>query len=152
MECPSCGKTAPAGAAECPACGVVFAKWEKREKDRDEERKREEAAALAALESPAAAPADPWVGRGIAAAIAAAWMIAFGLYFRHRYARRPPAFTSPTGEFVEFRDPKTGETRRMPVLRMQGVPQPPAAPQAAPPQSDSEPEPAVRGPLPVPGR
>lgn len=30
MKCPSCGVESAEGAAECPACGLIFAKWQKK--------------------------------------------------------------------------------------------------------------------------
>lgn len=31
MDCPSCHAQAPDGAEDCPACGIIFAKWRARE-------------------------------------------------------------------------------------------------------------------------
>jgi hypothetical protein len=69
MKCPHCGVLGPAGAAECPACGVIFAKFKKK------------------LETglvPASVPSvfNPWKGRAIAAALVALEVVGFGLYYR----------------------------------------------------------------------
>lgn len=143
MRCPSCGRPASQGAEECAACGIVFAKWKKREDGRAEDRRRAEAAALAALEAPSARAGlfDPWLGRGIAGAVVAAWLIGFGLYFHHRYGRRPPP-GDPTGDYAVMRDQNTGDMRRRPIYRRPGVPVPPrpatqlveTAPSEPPPQ------------------
>ncbi|MBI2387663.1 MAG: zinc ribbon domain-containing protein [Elusimicrobia bacterium] len=74
MKCPNCGVEAPAGATDCPACGVIFAKFKKK---------------LESLPVPEPARFDPWVGRAIAAAIVAIWMIAFGLYYRRAVSEMP---------------------------------------------------------------
>ncbi len=67
MKCPNCGVQAPAGATECPGCGVIFAKFKRK---------------LENLE-PSSVPAiNPWIGRGLAAALLLAWIIAFTLYYR----------------------------------------------------------------------
>ena len=71
MKCPACAAACGDGAAECPACGLIFAKW------------REQL--LKALEPPTPARArNPWVGRAIAAVIAAAWTLGLALYCRRR--------------------------------------------------------------------
>src|SRR5271170_2936397 len=50
MECPNCRAAAPDGAADCPACGLIFAKWAERSA---RERAERLAAAAALLNSPA---------------------------------------------------------------------------------------------------
>ena len=80
MKCPSCAAQSKDAAAECPACGLVFARAEKE--------KRETAAAIAALESPPAPPPDNrWPVRVAAACVAAAWVLGLALYVRFHPAR-----------------------------------------------------------------
>jgi hypothetical protein len=86
MKCPSCAARADDGAAECPACGLVFAKW----RARAEKEKKEAALALAALESPTPPPPDLWVVRTVAAAVVAAWVLGLGLYV-HFHPAKPHA-------------------------------------------------------------
>lgn len=74
MKCPNCGVEAPAGAAECPACGVIFAKFKKK---------------LENLPAPSPVPYNPWLGRGLAAAIVLIWMLAFGWYYRRAVSEMP---------------------------------------------------------------
>jgi hypothetical protein len=120
MKCPSCSAKAPPEATECPSCGVVFAKWKKR-RERDEEIAREEKArAIAVLEAgvPPAPDIDPRWGRGISGGIVLVWMVAFGLYYRHHYAHHHGPKSTPTGEFAQMRDPKTGDIVTLPVRRI----------------------------------
>jgi hypothetical protein len=80
MKCPSCGAASADGAAECPACGLIFAKW--REKS------------LKALELPPPSPPAPdrWIGRAIAAVIVILWLGGFGYYvYRHTLKRTTAA-------------------------------------------------------------
>ncbi|MCR4295357.1 MAG: hypothetical protein NUW21_07460 [Elusimicrobia bacterium] len=68
MKCPNCGVDAPAGAADCAACGVIFAKFKKK------------------LESLPVTPRSrfqPWMGRALAVLVVLAWMLGFALYY-HR--------------------------------------------------------------------
>ena len=67
MKCPNCAVEYAAGAAECAACGVIFAKFKK---------KLEAASALVPSKF------NPWIGRAIAAALVAVWFVGFGLYYR----------------------------------------------------------------------
>jgi hypothetical protein len=80
MKCPNCSVEAPAGAAECASCGLVFAKLRKK---------------IEELEAPRPAAYNPWIGRAIAAAVVALWILGFGLYYRRAVAKarasRPPA-------------------------------------------------------------
>ena len=70
MKCPNC-TTDSGDAAECPACGLIFAKW------------REQI--FKALESPTPARVrNPWVSRAIAAVVVAAWMLGLAIYYRRR--------------------------------------------------------------------
>ncbi len=121
MKCPSCSAKVPEGEPGCPSCGIVFAKWKERQAKAAEKSAEEKAKALAALEAPAAAgePFDPWRGRGIAAAVVLAWMIGFGLYFRHHYGTAQAPKGNPTGEFAQMRDPQTGELVMLPVRRLE---------------------------------
>lgn len=125
MNCPSCAKPVADGATDCPACGIVFAKWEQRRARELEAAREEKSRALAALEAgAAAAPAvDPRMGRAIAAVIVTVWMAAVGLYLRSlATTRRKPPMGVPTGEFAEMRDPKTGEIVKLPVRRLDPAP------------------------------
>ena len=72
MTCPNCAAPAPAGAAECPNCGAIYAKFAKK------------------LESRAGSPPavlNPWKGRAVAIALLMLWMAALGLYYRQVVAR-----------------------------------------------------------------
>lgn len=81
MKCPNCGAPSEGAAAECPQCGLVFAKW----RERQEKEKREAAEALKALESPPPPPkTSPWIGRLIAAVIVTWWMLGLAIYYVHR--------------------------------------------------------------------
>ena len=72
MKCPNCGVEASAGAAECSACGVIFAKFQKK-------------LDLDAKPTPSKA-INPWIGRAVAAALVAIWFVGFGIYYRARVA------------------------------------------------------------------
>ncbi|HXT01476.1 MAG TPA: zinc ribbon domain-containing protein [Elusimicrobiota bacterium] len=86
MKCPSCGAPSADGAAECPQCGLVFAKW----RERQEREKREAAEALKSLDAPPAPkpPVNPWIGRIAAAVIVVWWMLGLAIYYLHRLRRR----------------------------------------------------------------
>ena len=77
MKCPICAAPCGDDAGECPACGLIFAKW----RERQEKEKRE------ALESSLAPVRSPWIGRGIAAAMVASWLLALCFYMI-RHARK----------------------------------------------------------------
>ena len=128
MKCPSCGASAGDDAAECPACGLIFAKW----REREAKEKREALEALEGLKPAPAAPVpNPWTARGAAGAVVLVWIAGFALYvYRHAHKKRAPLGVD-TGTFVEMRDPKTGDMRRMPIRRL-GVP-------AGPPTVPTEP-------------
>jgi hypothetical protein len=129
MKCPSCGAQAGDGAAECPSCGLIFAKW----LERQEKEKREAVEALKRLEAPPAGapPRNPWIGRGIAGAVVAVWLAGLVLFAVHHRRRAKPQIGEDTGAFVLMRDSKTGDMRRLPIRRL-GVPSgPPTAPPAA---------------------
>ncbi len=80
MKCPHCAAAASDDAADCPACGLVFAKG----RERQEKEKAEAAAALAALESPKPARAlSPWIGRSVAAVVVAWWVLGLMIYYVH---------------------------------------------------------------------
>lgn len=118
MKCPKCGNPVPDGSLECPGCGVIFAKLKKLE-ERD---KAQAEAALKQADAPEAAkpPAiDPWLGRKIAAGIIVAWLLSFGLYYRHavRAARERALKTDiRTRPTVLMRDPVTGELKAVEVI------------------------------------
>ena len=85
MKCPSCGAQAADDAAECPACGIIFAKWR-------ELREKEKRAALDALDAPAPPPTNIWIVRIVAAALVALWVAVFCVYvYRHTYKLPPRA-------------------------------------------------------------
>ena len=58
-------------AAECAACGIIFAKFKKK---------------LETLEPAAAPAANPWLARSVAIAVLIAWMIGLSLYYRRAVA------------------------------------------------------------------
>jgi hypothetical protein len=147
MKCPSCSANADDGAAECPSCGLVFAKWRARE----EKGKREAAEALARMAAPSnEPPLNPWAVRGVAAAFVLAWILTLGYYVGHHPAKRRPALGADTGQFVMMRDPKTGDMRRMPIQRMAGTPVPPDAVRDEAPSPEPAPSAPSSGPLPLP--
>jgi hypothetical protein len=74
MKCPICAAPCGEDAAECPSCGLVFAKWRER---RDKE-KREAAEALKLLDP------NPWIGRLAGAVIVVWWMLGLAIYYIHR--------------------------------------------------------------------
>lgn len=74
MKCPNCGVDAPAGASDCAACGVIFAKFKKK------------------LESlPVTPPSrfQPWMGRALAVVVVLAWILGFALYYHHALSGTP---------------------------------------------------------------
>lgn len=99
MKCPRCAAENADGAADCAACGVVFAKLkELKEKER---RAAEEALArLAAAEDEAKPKTDPWVWRALAIGVAVAWSSALATYYllwSRRHAPPPAAPNIPAG-------------------------------------------------------
>jgi hypothetical protein len=117
MKCPICAAPCGDDAAECPACGLIFAKW----RERQEKEKREALEAQKELEaSPKrVVPANPWIGRCIAAAMVAAWLLFLCFYMIKRARKGSEQIGVDTGVSVEVRDPKTGETRRLPIRRVE---------------------------------
>jgi hypothetical protein len=67
MKCPNCGVEAPSGAADCAACGVIFAKFKKK---------------LESLPSTPPSRFQPWMGRALAVVVVLAWMAGLALYYR----------------------------------------------------------------------
>ena len=129
MNCPNCGAAAADGAADCAACGLVFAKW----KALEERKLTAEVRALAETDLPPSHEVSPWLGRAIAAGLVAFWMIALGLYFRRHLARVHRKPLGPlTGDTAEVRDPETGELKLIPIRRGPGVKPAPPAPAAVP--------------------
>jgi hypothetical protein len=105
MKCPACAAAAPDGAAECPSCGVIFAKLEERKR-----REREDAkAALAQLDAPPAADVNPYLGRTIAGALLVLWGLVFGYVVlkqlnrpRERSGSFPAAASAPAAPLAPF--------------------------------------------------
>ena len=112
MKCPQCGVAAAPEAAECAGCGVIFAKLK-------EVREREKAAA-ALLDKTLAADVErlpyvhPWFGRVLAIVATVAWILGFGLYYRHAVNEaRERTVESLPGErrTIMIEDPATGELK-----------------------------------------
>lgn len=80
--CPLCAHPSAEGAAECPTCGVIFAKL----RARDERQKAASAQRLDPTPPPAL---DPWHARIAAAAVVVCWMLGLGLYYRIELSRSP---------------------------------------------------------------
>lgn len=96
MKCPNCAAENPEGAAECPRCGLLFAKL----KAQREREKREAAEFLAAAEKPQPPPPDLWKGRLIAAGVVMLWFVLLFVYFVRDLNRRaekslPPGTVVP---------------------------------------------------------
>ncbi|MDE2492086.1 MAG: hypothetical protein KGM24_14655 [Elusimicrobia bacterium] len=127
MECPSCAAQVPDGAAECPACGILFEKW----REKKEREKRAALANLGRLEAGGEAPAlDPvrrlWLVRAAAAILVLAWLGGFAWYYfvaleRAKRELRAPRPGRPE-RWVEVTDPKTGRLQRVPVFATPPVP------------------------------
>ena len=76
MKCPQCKAECPEGAAECSACGVIFAKLkEKREAER---RLAEEF--LTRAEEPAP-PVNLWTVRLAAFGVVCVWLLGMAIYY-----------------------------------------------------------------------
>jgi hypothetical protein len=135
MKCPSCACAADDDAAECPGCGLIFAKW----RERQAKEKAAALAALAALEAPAPALllANPWIVRGVAAAVVGVWISVLGVYVFHHTRKRGASIGDDTGTSVKFRDPRTGAMREMPI-RSIGVSAGPSTVPANPAPASSE--------------
>ena len=109
MKCPHCGVQAADGSAECPGCGIIFAKL----KTQKERIVLEAKIGLSASDEGTPVRINIWKVRAIAAGIVALWMIGFGLYYRHSVAvLREKQAQSP----VMIRDPQTGDMREIPVV------------------------------------
>ena len=102
MKCPSCGSQAPDAAAECPSCGVVFAKL-KAIKER--EKKSVETAEL----KPSAPPLDPAKLRAYALAFVIGWLVAFSIFFKREMDRVRPEPPPPFDETL--RPPPSARSR-----------------------------------------
>ncbi len=111
---------------------LIFAKW----RERQEKEKLAAAEALAAMDAPSA-PIDPTRARIIAASVVAAWLAVFGFYLLRHTHKRAKDLGVDTGKYVEMRDPKTGEMKRMPIMRLGAAAGAPTAP-PAPDSSASE--------------
>ena len=80
MKCPNCGAQAPAGAADCAGCGVVFAKFQAQR-----ERERKEAAEFLALtELPPASVPRLWPGRVAASVLLVLWLGSLIWYYANK--------------------------------------------------------------------
>lgn len=130
-NCPLCSSAAPQGAAECPSCGVIFAKLRARA-----ERARSDA--VLPLEAAPAPPLDPRQVRIAAFSLVACWMIGLGLYY-HIALSRQPRHGKPLAlegrSSVTVRD-AYGLTSEVPVHSARSGP---ARPEPPPP-SPAEPE------------
>jgi uncharacterized membrane protein YvbJ len=98
VRCPNCAAESPDGAAECPKCGLLFAKL----KAQREREKREAAEFLASAEKPLPKPPDPWKGRLIAAGLVLLWFVLLFFYFVNDLNRRAEK-TMPPGTVVPAR-------------------------------------------------
>jgi len=81
MKCPGCSAPAPDGSAECPSCGIIFAKFE-------EKRRKERAEAARSLEEPHAEPLNPMLGKLIGGALLAVWALGMSILYFHEVSRR----------------------------------------------------------------
>jgi hypothetical protein len=122
MQCPNCRFSIAESAEECQRCGIIFAKWRELQK-----RKEAEAlAAIAATQNLEPPKLNVWKVRGFAAAFVAVWVIILAIYYHYHYARHGHVpMGEPTGDYVELRDPQTGDMRSMPILLGPGVRRPP---------------------------
>jgi hypothetical protein len=68
MKCPNCGVEAPAGAADCAGCGVIFAKFLAQR-----EREKKEAAEFLALTQAPRPGAPKWAARTVAIVVLLIW-------------------------------------------------------------------------------
>lgn len=124
VKCPKCSAQAPAGAAECPSCGVIFAKLSKK-KSHEREADKKAAADFMALADAGerSAAVHPWLGKGIAAGLVVLWLGVMG-YYLVKAARTParpePGAGAPAPGSVLVRDPATGELKRVPVVTGRG--------------------------------
>lgn len=132
MKCPSCGAACADDARECPACGLLFAKW----KEKVERERLAAEALLAAGESRAPAPPARRTALLFAGAAVLFWIVMLAWWYARHPAR--PRALSPAeriGQTVELRDPATGDLRRVRIER--AGPPPPGA--AAPPAPERSP-------------
>jgi hypothetical protein len=86
VKCPNCAAEAGDDAAECPACGLVFAKW----RERQEKEKREAAEALRLLDEGPKPPPTLWVRRAAAFGAVLIWLSWF-VYYVYRHTQRLPS-------------------------------------------------------------
>jgi hypothetical protein len=95
MKCPNCAAQSGTDAADCPSCGLVFAKW----RERKEKERREAAAALEAIDAPKAPePVKPANDRRvIAALLVAGWILWLTVYYQRRAPRRIIRVSGETG-------------------------------------------------------
>lgn len=75
MKCPNCGVQAPAGAADCSSCGIVFEKFKKR---------------LDHLPPPTPPRFPLWLGRTIAVVIVVLWMLGLYAFYKTHPAKPLP--------------------------------------------------------------
>lgn len=132
MKCPNCGAQAPSGAADCPGCGVIFAKLAEREA-----RKKAEAKAQAALlDAPPAASAPGWDPKKLrvaAIAIVAVWLIVLAVSVRRSIHQAKTAGGTQHPAVVGFTDPRTGEYKQLPLKQAAPAARPAAVNKPAPP-------------------
>lgn len=96
VKCPHCATNSPEAAAECPGCGLLFAKL----KAQREREKLEAAEFLAQAEKPLPPPPDPWKGRLVAAGVVMFWFVLLFAYFvmdlnRRAEKQMPPGTVVP---------------------------------------------------------
>ena len=80
--CPLCAHPSAEGGAECPACGVIFAKLRARAE-------RQKTASVQPLDPTPPPALNPWHVRLAAAAVVVCWMLGLGLYYRIELSRSP---------------------------------------------------------------
>ncbi len=114
MNCPSCGVAGDPAAAECAKCGLVFAKWRKREDDRVARQNAEAALGLQPTRS-LKLPSKEAMRVG-AVILAGLWLVFLG-WFTYKHTNPKKHGPAKEGDYVELRDPNTGEIKRLKIER-----------------------------------
>ncbi len=128
MNCPLCSYAAPKEAAECPSCGVIFAKLRARAE-------REKSVVTQAR--------NPWHVRVAALSMVACWMLGLGIYYHIELSRRPQRIKSSALEgqsSVPVRD-ANGLIGEVPVHMAGSGPARREEPPPSPESEDSKPDP-----------